>query len=155
MDNIITLPGRPIANAVEEAVFLVFGGLQAAASALGVGTPTIHATLKEGCVRTKVNAEKWENATTAAGCTVPREELIGWAPWRGVDRHPELSGGRRRPKGSTPPTFRPAPRAEGTQADAPTARLPRQTRRSRGGPAWKTASAASRISAGSAERRAA
>jgi hypothetical protein len=85
----LTLPGRPITNAVEEAVFLVFRGFQGAAAALGVGAPTIHAALKEGCVRTKANAERWEEATTQHGCTIPREELIGWGPWRGPERHPE------------------------------------------------------------------
>lgn len=96
MQNALTLPGRPITNAVEEAVFLVFGGLQAAAAALSVGTPTIHAALKEGCVRTKANAERWEKATTEHGCTVPREELIGWAAWTGPSRHADPSAGTSR-----------------------------------------------------------
>jgi hypothetical protein len=111
----LTRPGRPITNAVEEAVFIVFGGPYGAADALGVKKPTIYAVLKEGCVRTKSQAERWEAATTAHGCTIPREELIGWAPWRGPERHDRGGprNGRNRPPKAAPrrldPEDRPRP----------------------------------------------
>jgi hypothetical protein len=132
----LTLPGRPITNAVEEAVFLVFGGFQGAAAALGVGAPTIHAALKAGCVRTKANAERWEEATTQHGCTIPREELIGWGPWRGPERHNPTTdddgptnGRSRRPKAARRPLasvasshahVAPAPAQTGTKGGAAT-----------------------------------
>ncbi len=89
-----------IGNAVAEAVFLVFGGIPQAAKALGIVPQGVRNTLTEGRVSTRANAERWEQATEAAGCKVPKEELIGWATWKGTERHGD--GDRKRPKGSSP-----------------------------------------------------
>lgn len=90
-----------IENAVAEAVHLVFGGVAQAAKALGIVPQGVRNTLAEGRVATRANAERWEEATAKAGCKIPREELIGWATWRGSERHGE-GGKARRPKGSSP-----------------------------------------------------
>lgn len=133
-----TIKQVEIENAVAEAVFLVFGGIPQAAKALGIVAQGVRNTLSEGKVATRANAERWENATAAAGCKIPREELIGWAPWRGPERHDigasRLGKGRGR-------SGRAKTGATGTAAPADAAAVAQALRKSPGSgrnPAWTT-----------------
>lgn len=99
IEHVLSIRKVEIDNAVAEAVFLVFGGLREAAVALEMSVQGVRNTLVEGQVRTGKNALRWEEATEKAGCKIPREELIGWAEWRGPERH-DIGDQRRVGKGS-------------------------------------------------------
>lgn len=128
IEHVVSIKKVEIDNAVAEAVFLVFGGLREAAVALEMSVQGVRNTLVEGQVRTGKNATRWEEATEKAGCKIPREELIGWLPWRGPERH-DL-GDRRLGKGSGR-LRRTANVASATPVEAPAtghAKLPRVVR---------------------------
>jgi hypothetical protein len=83
---------REVRNALEEAVYGVFGGPTKASFALRVSQTVIHRLLSVGYISKRQTALEWEDATAAAGLRIPAAELMALAPWRGPSRsgHPAL-----------------------------------------------------------------
>lgn len=81
---------RAIRNAVDEAVYIVLGGITPASNYCFTSNQRIQHVVKMGIVRSAQLALRLERETEKRGQRVPMDELAGEAPWSGPDRHPDL-----------------------------------------------------------------
>lgn len=129
---------RRIENVVQEVIFQVLGGREAAAERLGVTRQAVHYLLGSPYIRDRKLALRLSEMTN-----IPAAELMALTPWR-----PETRGndpkGRRGPNGSSP---RPIPLAGRSPAgggsnhgvEAKGKRTPRSHTKSACTPRWKPA----------------
>lgn len=85
-----TTDGRTVRSAIEEAVYVVFGGPTKASLALQCSNSNVQALVSQGFVRRRDTALAIEELTMARGCKVPAAELMALVPWQGPSRHPGL-----------------------------------------------------------------
>lgn len=85
-----TTDGRAVRSAIEEAVYVVFGGPTKASLALQCSNSNVQALVSQGFVRRRDTALAIEELTAGRGCKVPAAELMALVPWQGPSRHPGL-----------------------------------------------------------------
>lgn len=83
---------KPITNAIEHAVYGVFGGVRRAAAALDVSTQALYQHLGRGYIADRETALRIERKTIETGQRVPAAELMQLEPWSG---DPDPPKGRR------------------------------------------------------------